>query len=366
MSSPVPPDVVSAYDYERYARARLPDDVWAYISGAGADGITQRRNRTAFDELELAGRVLAPMAEATTATKLLGISLPFPILLAPVAHQRLVHPDCEIATALGASACNAAMCVSTLASVSLEEIANTSKSPLIFQLYMQQSHEHTLQLIRRAESAGYLAIMVTVDVPVNGVRNDEQRAGFRLPPHVRAVNIEGIPQPASKAGPGESPVFKGLLSNAPTWSDIEWLRSQTTLPLLVKGISHPQDAMHAVECGVEGIVVSNHGGRALDTLPSSLDALKIISERVNGRASLLLDGGVRRGTDVLKAIALGADAVLIGQPLLHALSVAGAVGVLHLLTIMRAELEAAMALTGCRSINEITPDVLWNSVISRS
>ncbi len=355
----VPPDVVSAADYERHARARLPDDVWAYIAGAGADGITQRWNRDAFDRLKLSGRVLADMAGASTESTLFGKTLATPILVAPVAHQRLVHPDADFATALGASAVSAWMTVSTLASVPLEEIAARADTVLWFQLYMQSTREATLRLVKRAEAAGYAALIVTVDAPVNGVRNIAQRAGFRLPAHVRAVNVDGAPGPLSRAGPGESPVFKGLLDHAPTWADLVWLREATRLPILVKGIVHPDDAEQAIACGADGIVVSNHGGRTLDTLPASLDALDVVAARVKGRVPLLVEGGIRRGTDVLKALALGANAVMVGQPILHALAVAGPVGVIHLLTILRAEFEAAMALTGCARISDIGRGVLW-------
>lgn len=359
MTGPVPPDVVSVADYERHARDRLPADVWAYIAGAGADGLTQGRNRAALDRIELAGRVLADMTGASTATTLLGIDLPFPLLLAPVAHQRLVHPDGELATALGAASCGAAMCVSTLASTALEDIAAQASSPLVFQLYMQGGREAALSLVRRAEKAGYRALMVTVDAPVNGIRNDEQRAGFRLPAHVRPVNIEGMEGPVSRAGPGESPVFKGLLDGAPTWADIEWLRGQTSLPLILKGIVHPQDAERAVRLGADAIAVSNHGGRTLDTLPASIVALEAVAGQVDGRVPLLLDGGIRRGTDILKALALGASACMIGQPVMHALAVAGPVGIAHLLVILRAELEVAMALTGRASIDAIDAATLW-------
>ncbi|HRN87108.1 alpha-hydroxy acid oxidase [Hyphomicrobium sp.] len=355
----VPPDCVSAADYERHAQARLPADVWAYIAGAGADGLTQRWNREAFDGVRLAGRVLADMKAASTESTLFGRELPVPILIAPVAHQKLVHSDGELAAVLGASAVSAWMTVSTLSSVRLEEIAQASQTTLWFQLYMQTTREATLSLVRRAEAAGYAAIVVTVDAPVNGVRNTEQRAGFRLPAHVRPVNIEGVQGPVLRAGPGESPVFKGLLDHAPTWADVEWLCSETTLPVLIKGIVHPDDAERAIACGVDGIVVSNHGGRTLDTLPSSLDALEAVARRVAGRVPLLLDGGIRRGTDVLKALALGANAVMVGQPILHALAVAGPVGVIHLLTILRAEFEAAMALTGCARVGDITQSVVW-------
>ena len=357
----VPPDVVSAYDYERHAHALIPADVWAYIAGAGADGLTQRWNREAFDTLPLAGRVLADMTKASTASTLFDAPLPFPILLAPVAHQKLVHPDGERAAVLGASAVGAWMTVSTLSSVTIEEIAEGAQTTLWFQLYMQVERDQTLRLVRRAEAAGYKALVVTVDAPVNGVRNDEQRAGFRMPPHVRPVNVEGFAVPVARARPGESPVFKGLLDRAPTWADIAWLRAETRLPILLKGVVHPVDAERALSEGVDGIVVSNHGGRTLDTLPASLHALEAVAAHVRGRVPLLLDGGIRRGTDIVKAIALGASAVMIGQPLLHALAVAGPVGIAHLLTILRTELEVAMALTGCASLEEIGRDVLWPS-----
>jgi 4-hydroxymandelate oxidase len=214
--------------------------------------------------------------------------------------------------------------------------------------------------VRRAEAAGCKALLVTVDAAVNGVRNEEQRAGFRLPPSVRAVHLDGFRTAVSRAGPGESPVFKGLLDGAPTWADIAWLRSQTSLPIILKGVLHPSDAERAIAEGLNGVVVSNHGGRTLDTLPASIDALDAVARCVAGRVPVLLDGGIRRGTDVLKALALGANAVMIGQPIMHALAVAGPVGVIHLLTILRAELEIAMALTGRASLDQIDRGALWD------
>jgi len=361
MGSPVPPDVVCAFDYERHAHARLPKDVWAYIAGAGADGLTRTWNREAFDRKRLSGRVLGDMSNATTACSLLGFPMEHPVIIAPVAYQRLACPEGELATVLGASATKTWMAVSTLASTTLEEIAAASQTTLMFQLYMQTERDATLSLVRRAETSGYRMLMVTVDAPVNGVRNDEQRAGFNLPPHVRPLNLQGMAGPVSRAGPGESPVFKGLLDHAPTWKDLEWLRSSTDLPIVLKGIVHPDDAARAVDLGVNAIAVSNHGGRTLDTLPSGLDALERVSARTAGRVPLLLDGGIRRGTDVIKALALGADAVMIGQPVIHALAVAGAVGVAHLLTILRAELETAMALTGCATRSQIDRRILWEA-----
>lgn len=357
-ASPVPPDVVALADYERHARERLPASIWAYIAGAGADGITRRWNREAFDRLKLEGRVLADMTGAHTAIDLFGQTLAAPVILAPVAFHKLAHPDGELATALGAAAAGTVMTVSAQASTSIEEIASSAQEALWFQLYMQPRREDTLTLLRRAETAGCRAVMVTVDAPVNGLRNEEQRAGFRLPEGIEAVNLKGMPGPILRAGPGESPVFRGLLDAAPTWRDLEWLRGQTTLPLLAKGIMSRHDARRALELGMDGIVVSNHGGRVLDTLPATIEALPAIAGEVGGTAPILLDGGIRRGTDILKAIALGANAVMVGQPLLHGLAVAGAVGVAHILNILRAELEVAMALTGKPRIAEIDPGVI--------
>ncbi len=194
--------------------------------------------------------------------------------------------------------------------------------------------------------------VVTVDAPVTGLRNSEQRAGFRLPAAVRAVNLDGMATLDMAGAPGRSPVFSGLLDHAPGWGDIEWLRRETPLPILLKGILHPDDARRALACGLDGLVVSNHGGRTLDALPA-------IATAVQGRAPFLLDGGIRRGTDIVKALALGASAVLVGRPQLHALAIAGASGVAHLLTILRTELEVAMVLAGCSRPDAIDKNLVW-------
>ena len=261
---------------------------------------------------------------------------------------------------MAASALNAVMIVSTQASVSLEEIAAAASSPLWFQLYIQPDRAFTEALVRRAEAAGYRALVLTVDAPVNGVRNREQRAGFVLPPDIQAVNLQGMRSPAMPPPADNGSLLLGgsLLAAAPTWADIRWLRSITRLPLLLKGVTAVEDACEALEQGVDGLVVSNHGGRTLDGMAASLDCLEPIAEALNGRLPLLFDGGIRRGTDILKALALGADAVLIGRPYIYGLAAAGAVGVAHVLQILRAEFEVAMALTGCRDLQAINPGVL--------
>jgi 4-hydroxymandelate oxidase len=358
----IPPGTVALADYETAARARMGENAWAYIAGGSADELTMRWNREAFDRIRLEGRVLRDMQGATTQVELLGLTLPYPILLAPVAFQRLVHPDGEIATALGASALGATMVVSTLASFTIEDIARAATAPLWFQLYMHYDRGFTRTLVQRAETAGYRALVVTVDAAVSGLRNRQQRAGFRMPEDVAAVNLADLPPPAQPSpGPGESPIFRGMLDGAATWRDIAALVASTRLPVLLKGIVSPDDARAALDCGVAGLIVSNHGGRTLDTLPASIDALPRIADAVGDRVPLLLDGGIRRGTDVLKALAFGARAVLIGRPCVYGLAVAGGAGVAHVLSLLRAEFEMAMALTGCASVAEIGPAAIWHA-----
>ncbi|RTZ47654.1 alpha-hydroxy-acid oxidizing protein [Candidimonas sp. SYP-B2681] len=357
----IPPDIVSVADYESLACKHMSASAWAYISGGAADEVTLAENHAAFTRLRLKQRVLADLDGANSRVTILGDTFEYPILLAPVAYQKLAHPEGERATALAASALQAGMVVSTQASTTLEEIAATARAPIWFQLYLQSDREHTRTLVRRAEEAGYRALVVTVDAPVNGIRNREQRTGFTLPSEVAAVNLRGMrPLAAHTAQAGASPLFGGpLLSSAPTWEDVEWLMGLTSLPVLLKGITTDSDAVLAVNCGAAGIIVSNHGGRTLDTLPATIDALPAVVRAVDGRVPVLLDGGIRRGTDVFKALALGATATLIGRPYIYALAVAGAPGVAHVLHILRTELEVAMALTGRPTIGDIDLSAIW-------
>lgn len=359
MSPAIPPDIVSLADYEPHARRRMGENAWSYIAGGAADERTLAENQAAFARLRLNGRVLADLAGAHTRLELFGQRLDHPILVAPTAFHRLLHPDGEVATVVGAGALRAAMVVSAQASLPLEAIAARAAAPLWFQLYVQPDRNFTHALVRRAEAAGYAALVVTVDAPVS-LRNREQRSGFRLPPGVEAVNLRGAPQPAAQpVAPHESEVFAGLLRAAATWADIDALRRLTPLPLLLKGIMTPADALRGIEAGADGLIVSNHGGRVLDGQPATIEALPAIARAVGGRVPLLLDGGIRRGTDVLKALALGARAVLAGRPVLHGLAVGGATGVAHVLKLLRTELEIAMAQTGCATLGAISPGVLW-------
>jgi 4-hydroxymandelate oxidase len=349
----IPGDVVAVSDYERYARDRLDDNAWAFLTAGAADEITLRDNRAAFDRIRLRGAVLGKVGGGHTRLDLFGRSYEHPVFLAPVGYQKLFHAEGEKATARAAEAMAATLVVSTLATIRLEELA-AFKTPLWFQLYLQAQRSDSLGLVRRAEDCGCRALVVTVDAPLAGIRNREQRANFHLPAGIGAVNVSMLraapPQPLP---PGGSIVFDGLLAHAPSWDDLAWLTAATSLPVVVKGILDPSDALHAIECGVRGIVVSNHGGRVLDTLPASIDALPSIAAAVAGRVPLLLDGGIRRGSDIFKAIALGASAVLIGRPYIHALAAAGALGVAHVVRTLREELEVCMALSGCASLGAI-------------
>jgi 4-hydroxymandelate oxidase len=352
----------SLADYARLAREHMEAHAWAHMESGADQGLTLAHNRQAFDRFRLCPEPLADLSAAHTRQSLLGQSLDWPLLLAPVAYQQLAHPEGELATARAAMAMRTGMVVSTLSSCTLEAIAQAAQAaaqelgrsgPLWFQLYQQPAREHTLQLIRRAEDAGYQALVWTVDAHI-------KRSSYPLPPGVEAVNLRGMPQQRQTGDLMSEHILFGseLARGAPTWDDLVWLRQQTRLPLIVKGLLSARAAAQAVELGADAIVVSNHGGRVLDTAVSALEVLPAIRAATPAHIPLLMDGGVRQGTDVLKAIALGASAVLLGRPQMHALAVAGMLGVAHMLYLLRAELELAMAQTGCASLDQIGPRLL--------
>lgn len=352
----------SLADYARLAREHMEAQAWAHLESGADQGLTLAHNRQAFDRIRLCPEPLADLSAAHTRQSLLGQSLDWPLLLAPVAYQQLAHPEGELATARAAMAMRTGMVVSTLSSCTLEEIAQAAQAaaqelgrsgPLWFQLYQQPTREHTLQLIRRAEDAGYQALVWTVDAHI-------KRSSYPLPPGVEAVNLRGIPQQRQTGDLMSEHILFGseLARGAPTWDDLVWLRQQTRLPLIVKGLLSARAAAQAVELGADAIVVSNHGGRVLDTAVSALEVLPAIRAATPAHIPLLMDGGVRQGTDVLKAIALGASAVLLGRPQMHALAAAGMLGVAHMLYLLRAELELAMAQTACASLDQIASRLL--------
>ncbi len=354
------PPAYDLADYEALARARLGAAIWTYLASGAGDELTLRWNREAYDRLRLMPRALADFSKASTQLHLLGLPLDHPILLAPVAYHRLFHPEGEVATAMGAGAVRAPLVVSTQASMGLEEIRSASRGLLWFQLYIQHDWGFTADLVARAEAAGYGALVVTVDAPVS-LRTREQRAGFALPPGIEAVNLRGLPPAPSGNGTGigGSPLFGSGRPDAPLWGDIVRLRALTKLPILLKGILSPDDALRAHAEGADGLIVSNHGGRVLDTVPATLEALPAVLAAIDGRIPVLVDGGIRRGTDILKAMALGAAAVLVGRPYVHGLTVAGAAGVAHVVHLLRAELEVAMALTGHASLEAVSARALF-------
>lgn len=334
----VPPGIARAADYRPLAQARLPAEVWRYLEDGCGEGLSRAANRAAFERITVMPRPLAAVAGGHTRIELFGQTLAHPLLLAPIAYQRLFHADGECASALAAVAQGGQMAVSSLASQSLEQIAAAAPG-LWFQLYWQGDRTATLRLLRRAEAAGYSLAMFTVDAPV-------KQATLQLPPGIAAVNLDAVPAPAAPEE-GGSAVFDGWMAQAPTWADLEWLRAQTALPLVVKGLLHADDAARAVALGCDGVVVSNHGGRVCDGAPAAIDCLAAVVARLDGRVPVLFDSGIRDGRDAYKALAAGAAAVMVGRPYIWGLAGAGALGVAHVIRLLRDELEMSMALAGC-------------------
>lgn len=359
----VPPGIGSLADYERVAQAHLSPEVWRHVEEGSGAGASLAENRAAFARWGFLPRAMADLRGGHTVVTLFGREHAAPILLAPMAYQRLAHGDGELAVVRAATALGTGMIVSTLASVRLEDIAEAAAGaaqalgrpmpPLWFQLYLQPEREHSLALVRRAEAAGYEAIVLTVDAAI-------KPSGLTLPSGVAAANLAGKPSVRHTAVPGGRIVLGTPLADAaPRWEDLAWLRAATRLPVLVKGMLLREDAAQAVDLGADGLILSNHGGRVLDGLPSALDVLEGVAQATGARVPLLIDGGVRTGSDVVKALALGASAVLVGRPQMHALAVAGMAGVAHALHMLRTELEATMAQLGCPRIGAIERGRLW-------
>ncbi|MDO0939023.1 alpha-hydroxy acid oxidase [Streptomyces sp. DG2A-72] len=348
----------TVHDFETAARAEL-DPVYAdFIAGGARDEITVRANEAAFGRLQLLPRVLRGSAVRELDVDLLGSRASLPILLSPTAFHKLVDPEGELATARAAAAAGAIMIVSMASTVAVGEIADAVRTtgddvPLWFQLYIQPDLEITEALVRRATDAGCTALVVTVDTPVLGAGERNRRNGFHdLPPGLRCENLVDLRD-------GESGHVRQIaMSPKLSWEHITWLRGVTDLPVLLKGVLHPEDARLAVRHGVDGLLLSNHGGRQLDTVPATLELLPEFVAAVAGRIPIVLDGGVRRGTDVVKALALGASAVGIGRPVMWALAEGGEKGVRRLLELLREELDDTMALCGASGLADLTPDLV--------
>jgi 4-hydroxymandelate oxidase len=343
----------SLCELEREAKKLLDPRVYDYFAGGADDELTLRENVTAYTRVALVPRVLRGAGTPDLRVRLLGIECASPILIAPTAFHRLAHPDGEAATARAAARAGTILILSMASTTAVERVAEHvergSDSGLWFQLNLQPDLEFTAALVGRAEAAGCRALVVTVDAAVFGNRERDRRNGFFDLPE--GLACENLREPGTASGPGKARplAFWPELS----WEQIDWLRSRTTLPIVLKGIAHPDDARLAVDHGVAAIIVSNHGGRQLDTVPATLELLPAVASAVAGRVPVLVDGGIRRGTDVVKALALGATAVAVGRPILWGLAVAGAEGVLHVLETLKLELGRALTLCGCRSLADV-------------
>jgi 4-hydroxymandelate oxidase len=345
-------DPLSVTDYERLAEERLEPGAWAYLAGGSGDEWTLRENRTAFERWTFRPRVLCDVAEISTATTVLGTRLELPVLIAPVAYQQLYDPDGECATARAAAAAGAGMAVSTFSTRSHEEIAAAAPGLVQWcQLYVFQDRGVTREHLAGAADAGCSAVVLTVDTPRLAQRERDLRAGFEIPsdlplPYARAAIGTAAQNPAEQFA---------LLDASVSWRDLEWIVSESRLPVVLKGIVTAEDATLAIEHGAAAVVVSNHGGRQLDGAPATLDALPEVVDAVAGRVETYLDGGIRRGADVAKALALGARATLAGRAAMFGLAAAGEEGARHVLELLREELALALCLLGCTSPEQLTP-----------
>jgi 4-hydroxymandelate oxidase len=345
--------------FEPLARECLSKMAYDYVRSGGADEISMRDNRAGFERLQLSPSVLVDVSQIDTRVNLFGGEFESPILLAPVAYHRLYHAEGETGTARGASAAGAGFVISTFTTTAIDEIACNTQRPVWFQLYVQRDRAFTKDMVQRAVASGCKAVCLTVDTPVLGNRYGQ--LSFGLPKELECVHMRGLTLSGAIAGhkTQRASIYDTLFDPSFNWNDLEWLRAVAGVPVILKGVLSAEDGRRAAERGADGVIVSNHGGRNLDTVPATIDALPRVVEAVAGRIPVMLDSGIRRGTDVLMALALGAKAVFIGRPYVYGLALGGAQGVERVISILRDELERAMALTGRRSIAEIDTSVLW-------
>ncbi|HUZ03293.1 MAG TPA: alpha-hydroxy acid oxidase [Thermomicrobiaceae bacterium] len=345
---------VNLHEYEEAARERLAEPAYAYVAGGAGDEVTLRGNREAFGRWRLLPRVMRGASRTSAATTVLGHEVSFPVLLAPVGMHRLVHPDGELASARAAARLGTIFTLSTMSTYSIEEVGAVARD-WWFQLYVQRDREVTRDLVRRAEAAGAAALVVTLDTQVLGRREADERNRFAMPADLPLANFTGgRSEMRENAGGSAIAAYTGARFEPDlSWEDLDWLAGLTPLPVVAKGILAPDDARLATEHGARAVIVSNHGGRQLDSAVATLDALPAVARAVEDRAEVLLDGGVRRGTDVLKALALGARAVMLGRPYIFGLAADGEAGVVRVLELLRAEVANAMALAGCPTVTDI-------------
>ena len=341
---------INVDDFEEAARERLDPGAYGYFAGGAGDEQTLRMNAAAFAAWQLRPRVLVDVREVSTATTVLGTEVSLPLLVAPTAFQRLAHPEGELATARAAAAAGTIMCLSTLSSVSPAEVAAAAPgAPQWFQLYWSQDRGFTKELVDSVAEAGCRALVLTVDFPVAGRRERDLRAAFALPDDLPLPNL-----PVRLRRQDFHRELGLIVDPALTWRDLEWLHEACSLPLVLKGVLTAEDALLAAEHGAAAVIVSNHGGRQLDGVPATLDVLPEVAEAVGERVEVLVDGGIRRGVDVLKALALGAGAACAGRAVLWGLASGGEEGVGQVLALLRDEVERGLQLLGCRSPAEVT------------
>jgi 4-hydroxymandelate oxidase len=350
-------EILNLDSLEARARERLDPMLFDYIAGGSGDEWTLRENREAWSRIQLLPRMLRGVGTRDQRATVLGTPVSFPVLVPPMGFHGLCHADAELATSRGAARAGTVFVASTVSNRSLEAIAEASSGPRWFQLYVYRDKEITRDLVQRAAAAGYTALCLTVDTPLAGQRERDRRNRLRMPAHLGLENFPAAHAERHKSeNEGESALARYIAdmwdANL-TWDDVDWLRSISPLPVIIKGVLAPDDATLSVEHGAAAVIVSNHGGRQLDGVPAPITMLSPIVDAVGGRIEVLLDGGVRRGTDVLKALALGARAVLVGRPVLWGLTLDGEAGVVAVLEHLRAEIDLAMALAGCATLNDI-------------
>ncbi|XP_058731875.1 glycolate oxidase 1-like isoform X1 [Vicia villosa] len=351
--------ITNVSEFEAIAKQKLPKMIYDYYASGAEDQWTLKENRNAFSRILFRPRILRDVSKIDLTTNVLGFDISMPIMIAPTAMQKMAHPEGEYATARAASAAGTIMTLSSWATSSVEEVASTGPGIRFFQLYVLKDRNVVTQLVRRAESAGFKAIALTVDTPILGRREADIKNRFTMPPHLILKNYEGLDLGKLDKKTNDSGLASyvaGQVDRSLNWKDVKWLQTITSLPILVKGVITSEDTKLALQAGVSGIIVSNHGARQLDYVPATITALEEVVKAAGGKIPVFLDGGVRRGTDVFKALALGASGVFIGRPVVFSLAADGEAGVRKVLEILHDEFQLTMALCGCRSLKEITRD----------
>ncbi|XP_039684903.1 (S)-2-hydroxy-acid oxidase GLO1 [Medicago truncatula] len=349
-------NVTNVNEYEAIAKEKLSKMFYDYFASGAEDQWTLKENRNAFSRILFRPRILRDVSKIDLTTTVLGLKISMPIMIAPTAGQKLAHPEGEYATARAASAAGTIMTLSSWATSSVEEVASTGPGIRFLQIYLFKDRNMVTQLVRRAKNAGFKAIVLTVDSPVLGRKEAHIKNRFTLPSYVRMKNFEGLDLEKLVKHSAHTSAVNGLYDKSLTWKDVKWLQTITSLPIIVKGVLTAEDTRLAIQAGVAGIIVSNHGGRQLDYVPATIMALEEVVQAAEGRVPVFMDGGVRRGTDVFKALALGASGVFIGRPVVFSLAADGEAGVRKVLKMLHDELEITMALCGCCSLKDITRD----------